>query len=360
MNSILKFAIPLLAMSILPFEEIHALAQMTFSPDIQGVTSVAWSPDGTHILSSGFDGTIRLWKADTCESGPFIYIDDPRVPQGEEAFRSPMRGVMSLAWSPDGKQFVAGLRDGTVRLYRINLDTPEDELFEEVAAFSTTGYRGLRTVAYSPKGHVVASAGHDNSIRLWEAKKYGSMIRELTGHLDAVETILFSHNAATLISSGRDGTIRTWDVATGQIKTSITAPGPVSALALSSDGRLVAGAISQSGHHRVLVWQATDWQELHSIEVEHPAHSLAFNRNGSQIATGGFQDTGTIWSIESGKPIFKTLSATERTIRGIEYSPNGAYLVAGTQVGTPILISASTGEIVRQFGKCALPNAHPK
>jgi WD40 repeat protein len=102
MQSMIKMTVLVFASNILLSPVTSTTGQMYFSPNMQDVTSVAWSPGGDHILSTGLDGTIRLWKAETCESGPFIYIDDPRVPEGEDAFRSVRRGVMSVAWSPDG------------------------------------------------------------------------------------------------------------------------------------------------------------------------------------------------------------------------------------------------------------------
>jgi WD40 repeat protein len=358
-----KITVLVLASSIVFSHGIFASGQLYFLPDVQDVTSVSWSPDGDHILSSGFDGTIRLWKADTCESGPFIYIDDPRVPEGEDAFRSLRRGVMSVAWSPDGKRFVAGLRDRTVRLYQLEWEDRLGPSFEEIETFTVEGQGGLRTVAYSADGRMVASAGHDGSVRLWDAKKHGTMIREFKGHSDMVEAVIFSHDAKMLISAGEDGTIKTWDVATGQIKSSLTAPGPISALALSRDGQLVAGAITRPDkqHFNVLVWGVRNWQVAQTIDIPDRGKSLSFNRDGNHVAIAMWgRSEGTVWSIESGKFLFKFLSPLDQGIRGISYSPDGNYIAVGQEPGTPFLINSSTGEIVREFGKCSAPRERRK
>lgn len=339
----------------------HTFAQMYFLPDEQDVTSVDWSPDGTKILSSGFDGTIRLWDAATCESGPFIYIDDPRVPEGEYSFRSVRRGILSIAWSPDGHYFVAGLRDRTVRLYRLQWDYPKRELFEELAVFSAEGQLGLRSVAFSPDGQIIASAGHDGVVRLWEAKRNGALIRELKGHSDVVNTVMFSTDASLVFSGGLDGTIRSWDIATGEMKSSTTVPGQISALALSPDGAIITGAIYRQdrSHFEILVVRVRDWRELHTIKLRHPVNSIAISRDGKYVTGAGSEDyEGHVWSMDTGELALTFTSQSGTSFRGLSYSPDGRYLVAGRQQKTPILVSTATGETIREFGKCSMPSSH--
>ncbi|WP_420888070.1 WD40 repeat domain-containing protein [Candidatus Nitronereus thalassa] len=83
-----------------------------------------------------------------------MFIHDPRIPEGEEDLGpfSLRKGIFSLAWSPSGDRFVAGLRDRTVRLYAIqtDFDAPEP-IFKELQVFQ--GHDGgLRSVTFSPDG----------------------------------------------------------------------------------------------------------------------------------------------------------------------------------------------------------------
>jgi WD40 repeat protein len=331
-------------------------AQLFFIPDRQDVTSVAWSSDGAHILSSGFDGTIRLWKADSCDSGPFIYIDDPRIREGEDDSRDSLRGVMSVAWSPDGKRFVAGLRDRTVRLYKVEVDHPFGRIFEEIEIFSTDDMGGLRTVAYSPDGTMIASGGHDSIIRLWEPKREGSLIRELRGHRDMVEALMFSQDGTRLLSTSRDGTLRLWDLKTGQLNLSIKTSGPVYAAAFSPDAKQVAGASDsfdgkQSSIH---VWHTGDGQEIRNFLLKNPVHSLSFSPDGRHVASGGLGSGEVqVWNIQSGIIDLELRVPYEARIRGMTYSPDGQYILTGIPKNPSIIWNAQTGRIIRELGKCS-------
>ena len=68
----------------------------------RGVSSVAFSPDGTQVLSGSTDGTLRLWNM-----------------QGKELkrFEGHRGGVISVAFSPDGTQVLSGSSDNTLRLW---------------------------------------------------------------------------------------------------------------------------------------------------------------------------------------------------------------------------------------------------
>ena len=78
--------------------------EMVISNFGEAVRSVAFSPDGQHIVSGSDDGTIRIWNAKTGETaaGPFTGHTGP---------------VLSVAFSPDGQHIVSGSDDETVRVW---------------------------------------------------------------------------------------------------------------------------------------------------------------------------------------------------------------------------------------------------
>src|SRR6266403_1570093 len=78
--------------------------EMVISNVGSSVSSVAFSPDGHHIVSGSDDQTIRVWNATTGETvaGPFTGDTD---------------SVWSVAFSPDGHHIVSGSKDRTIRVW---------------------------------------------------------------------------------------------------------------------------------------------------------------------------------------------------------------------------------------------------
>ena len=125
------------------------------------VTSVAYSPDGSHVVSGSYDNTIRIWNATTGQlvAGPF---------QGHTDV------VTSVAYSPDGSHVVSGSHDNTIRIWNATTG--------QLVAGPFQGHTDCVTsVTYSPDGGYILSASNDKSIkvcRLQHLVSFGDLCAE--------------------------------------------------------------------------------------------------------------------------------------------------------------------------------------
>lgn len=85
-----------------------------------------------------------------------------------------------------------------------------------------TGHTGsIKTVAVSPNGRIMASAGEDKSIILWDLGS-GKRIKKMTGHTGFIYSLSFSADNNVLVSGGADSTVRVWDVNTDETSATST------------------------------------------------------------------------------------------------------------------------------------------
>ena len=111
-----------------------------------GVTSVAFSPDGSKIVSGSIDDTIRLWDR---EGNP---IGEP--------FRGHEDAVSSVAFSPDGRYIVSGSHDDTIRLW----DLEGNSIGQPFRGHEDD----IRSVGFSPDSRYIVSGSNDGTVRLWQ------------------------------------------------------------------------------------------------------------------------------------------------------------------------------------------------
>jgi len=210
---------------------VYKLAQ-TLTGHSSYVMSVAFSPDGKTLASSGGDTTVKLWDAATGTEIKTLKGHGYHV-------------VLSVAFSPDGKTIASGSHDQTIKLWNV-ADGKEIR--------TLTGHsKQVRSVAFSPDGTTLASGSEDRTIKLWNVAD-GKEIRTLTGHSGYVMSVAFSPDGKTLASASNDDTVKLWDAATGTETQTLTGHSDaVWSVAFSPDGKTLASA---SYDKTIKLWRA--------------------------------------------------------------------------------------------------------
>jgi hypothetical protein len=141
----------------------------SFEGHTDAVVSVAFSPDGKDALTGSGDTTARLWNVD---SGDLVH-----------SFEGHTGEVYSVAFSPDGKYALTGSADTTARLW--NVDSGD-------LVHSFEGHTGeVNSVAFSPDEQYALTGSYDHTARLWTVDS-GDLVHSFEGHTGEVYSVAFS------------------------------------------------------------------------------------------------------------------------------------------------------------------------
>lgn len=188
---------------------------------------------------------------------------------------------------------------------------------------------GISAVAFDPDGVLVASAGEDGSIRLWEVAS-GKEIQTFTNRRESVSSLACSPDGAHLVSVSQEGKVRVWAIRTGKeihtFEPSKIARPVLCSVAFSPDGALLAAA----GHDGVIhLWDTKTWKERDGL-VGHRdwISSVAFAPNGKMLASWDKGGTIRLFGLASGKELHALRHETEGTHSTVALSPNSNLLVS--------------------------------
>ncbi len=321
-------------------------AQATLLQTLMGhserVSSVAFSPDGQTLVSGSYDGTIKLWRVHDGANLHSIKGHTKFVPITDEPLPSYllplppgfilMRGVYTVAFSPDGQTIASGGDDDTIKIWQAS----DGKLLNTLTGHSG----GVESVAFSPDGQTIASGGADRTIKLWQVSDPAAakLLETLTGHSSWVYSVAFSPDGQFLASGSSDSTIKLWRVSDGKLLNTLTGhSGGVKSVAFSPDGKILAGS---SYDNTIKLWQISDPASAglprtltgHSGSVL----SVAFSPDGKILASGSYDNTIKLWQISdpASAGLSRTLTGHSGDVQSVAFSHDGKTLASGSGDGT--------------------------
>jgi WD40 repeat protein len=330
------------------------------------IWSLAFHPSGKSIATASWDQTVRVWDA---EAQQCLEL----VPGG------PVYSVYSGCFSPDGKYLIRGGRK--LEAFEVGKKIPRVIISEDVIDDNS--------VAISPDGATLASAGEDAIVNLWEVGSW-RRLASLHGHWEKVWCLAFSPDGRT-VASGGDQTVRLWDVK-NRLERAVFRPriGGVRALVFTPGGRTLIAASDQeiafldvaTGAKQTSLGKGSQFLalspdgrylarsnqplypesplleliDLSSMEVRwqinpHRAHvwHACFSPDGKTLATASWDGTAKLWNAASGQEMFAYRAPG--VVWSVAFSPDGEWWAVGS--GSP-----SYGDVTLFHG-ATLPTRPP-
>jgi len=231
------------------------------------------------------------------------------------------RPLRVVAFSPDGRLLASAGLDYGIKLWDISTGKELRTIYGHKSA--------VWALAFSPDGRILASGGEDHTIQLWDPIT-GKKLLTFTGdnHSDTVSSVVFSPDGRWLASSSWDHTVKLWDVATGgSIRTFLGHTDIVNQVAFSPDGLELASA---SRDRTVRLWNASTGESIRVLEGHtDQVNTVAFSPIQPILASGSDDRSIRIWNLTSGRAIATLLGHT-KSVQSIAFSPDGLTLASAS------------------------------
>ena len=294
-----------------------------------------WSlPEGhlRHRLGSYGDATRVALRSDAmllAAAHPHGAIELVRLPNGSPA------GVLgyhtglahALAFSPDGSHLVSGgAADGpSLRLWDTSSGAPAASPVPEALPQAPIG-----AAAYSSDGGLLATGWSDGVIRIWHTGSW-SLVTSLSAHTVLVDHLQFGPDGGRLVSSDIDGVVVLWDIPSS---TPVQLPSqgvPVRAVAIHDNGGPIAGALDDGA---VILWDGVDGASIRRLQSpESGTLAVAFSPIAPLLVSGHRSGSLRWWDTASGEPLH-LLEGHSAPIVNAQFSAAGDLLASAAFDGT--------------------------
>lgn len=305
--------------------------EINFIPTDVWIESVVFSPDST-MLAAGATNIIQLLRV---SDGALLWTQ-------KIVF---IVGPQTMAFSPDGATLAtAGHRSHVIALWKVSDGTRLDSLLNPGG--------DANVVAFSPDGATLAAGSDKGTIYLWRVSDETLLHTLALGRW--VTTVAFTSDGATLAAGDRDGTVSLWRVSDGTLLRTLERRTTdwVQSIAFAPDGETLA--VAPWGFTEL--YQVSDGTLLRYLReyLGSSRAGVAFAPDGSRLVSLHSDGTIRLWRVSDGT-LLQTLEGHLGKGICLAFAPDGKTLTSGSWGGDIRLWSARNGTPLRVLARGSAP-----
>jgi WD40 repeat protein len=252
----------------------------------------------------------------------YHFLTQPFYQAPLQTYTGHSAAVQTIAWSPDGKYIASAGKDTYVQVWLA--DTAK-------GFYQYSGHTGtVRRVAWSPDGKYIASAGDDRVVRIWTPLS-GEDYTVYRLHTDQVHGIAWSpKNSQAIASASYDKTVRVWHITTKKdLVPTYISPDRVESIAWSPNGQWIAAA-ADDGMVHLLNAQNGKQHYPYDLNQGLATYSVAWSPDGTQLTSASADQTVRIWE-QAQNTAKQTFTGYNNSVWAAAWSPDGEYILSASK-----------------------------
>lgn len=193
------------------------------------VYAVQLHPNGRHLVTAGYDKTVRLFDVETN--------------QEIRSFRGHNSSVATIAFKPNSNVVFTGSKDSTIKCW--------DMTSGRCTKTFSSHLGEVTSVDVNSAGTSMLSSSKDNSNRLWDLR-LGKPLRRFKGHQNTSKNFIrsaFGPNESLVVGGSEDGLLYIWDVDTSCVVQTL---GPCSGAVYTAKWNPYQSLLASCGHDGIV------------------------------------------------------------------------------------------------------------